>query len=363
MKILIFNWKDIKHPYAGGAEVHMHELAKVWIDNGNEVSWFCPKFKNAKKYEVIDKIKFYRSGGRYSVYLIAPFYYLLKFAGKYDTIIDVENGIPFFTPFFSRKKKFLVILHVHKDVFFKELPLFSAYFAYFLEMKFMPLVYRKIQFITISENSANDIKKYCLTNKKIEIVYPALLLENYSKGKKTIYPSVSYVGRLKGYKSVNDLINAFSIVIKKIPNAKLFIAGRGESENELKNIVVKLKLSNNVNFLGFISEEDKVKIMQKSWVTVNPSFIEGWGITCIESNACGTPVIASDVGGLRDSVKNGKTGFLFEYGNIEQLASKISFILKNKKLREMMNLESIKWASNFSWKKSANKFFDIINRK
>ena len=101
--------------------------------------------------------------------------------------------------------------------------------------------------------------------------------------------------------------------------------------------------------------------MQRSWVTVNPSFIEGWGITCIESNACGTPVIASDVGGLRDSVKNNKTGFLFKYGDIDHLAKYISLIFNDKSLRSTMNKESLNWAKNFSWEKSANKLLDIMN--
>ena len=94
MKILIFNWKDIKHPYYGGAEVNIHEQAKRWIKLGHEVTQFSPKFENSKSREVIDGVEIIRGGGRFNVYIVAFFEYLFKLRKKSDVIIDIENGIP-----------------------------------------------------------------------------------------------------------------------------------------------------------------------------------------------------------------------------------------------------------------------------
>jgi glycosyltransferase involved in cell wall biosynthesis len=89
---------------------------------------------------------------------------------------------------------------------------------------------------------------------------------------------------------------------------------------------------------------------------------EGWGITNIEANACGTPVISADVPGLRDSVKEGESGLLYEYGNIEQLTSLILKILQNNEYRTKLSEGSIEWAKNFSWDSSAQLMFEVCNK-
>ena len=127
MKILIFNWKDIRHPYAGGAEVNIHEQAKRWAKLSHEIIQFSPKFKNSRKSEDIEGVKIIRKGGKFTVYIWAFFYYLFNLRKKTDVIIDIENGIPFFTPLFSRKPKLMIMHHVHQHVFFKELPFFIAW--------------------------------------------------------------------------------------------------------------------------------------------------------------------------------------------------------------------------------------------
>ena len=117
----------------------------------------------------------------------------------------------------------------------------------------------------------------------------------------------------------------------------------------------------NVKFWGFVSEKKKIELMQKSWFAINPSFVEGWSITNIEANACGTPVIGSNVHGIKDSIIDKKTGFLFEYGNEKELSEKIKLLLKDAKLRKKMEKEAIKWSKNFSWEKSAQKFINYCS--
>ena len=130
----------------------------------------------------------------------------------------------------------------------------------------------------------------------------------------------------------------------------------------LKEFTEKIGLGNRIKFVGRVSHEEKIKLFQKAWVFVNPSLMEGWGITTIEANACGTPAVASNVPGLRDSIKNPNTGFLIPYKNYDKFAKCVEKLITDKKLWKKMSKESVKWASNFSWEKSADDLFDLIVR-
>ena len=119
MNILIFNWRDVKHPKAGGAEVYFHEMAKMWIKKGHKIIWISGGWKNCIKHEEVDGIRIIRAGGELSLYAFAPLAYL-KIRKEVDMIIDVENGLPFFSPLFSNKPGILHIHHIHKDVWHQE---------------------------------------------------------------------------------------------------------------------------------------------------------------------------------------------------------------------------------------------------
>ena len=365
MRILIFNWRDIKNPEAGGAEIYLHEQAARWVKKGCEVTLFCSAFPGCKKREIIDGINIVRAGNKYSVYFMAFLYYLFKFRNKYDIIIDAENGIPFFTPLYSSKPKVLLIHHVHKDIFFKELPFPLALIGYFLEMKLMPLIYKKVNIITVSKSSKEKILEYRLTKKPVEIVYNGLGKAWIDKKiKKSRKPLVVYLGRFKKYKSIDILIKAFIKVNHLIPESKLLIIGKGDQEKNLKKLIKKNKMEDKIKICNALnmSEEEKINKVGKGWFAVNPSFIEGWGVTIIECNALGLPVIGSNVSGIRDSIKNGKTGLLFEYGNVDELSKKIILLIKNNKKRKELSKNALKWSKKFSWDKSAEKFLEILKR-
>ena len=353
MKIGIFNWRDLKHPQGGGAEVYLHEQAKIWAEHGHEVKWFCARVEGAPSEEIIDGIKFIRRGSKLGIYFFAPIFYF-KEMKDCDVIIDAENGIPFFSPFFSRKKKNLLIHHIHKDVWFKEFNFPLSWIGYFLETKLMPLSYKNIPIVTVSQSSEAEIKKLMPKN-NVKIIYNAIS-QKFKPGRKTKKPEIIFVGRLKRYKSIDVLLKATALIDK---NLRLNITGRGDDELRLKKIAKDLGLKN-THFLGFISEKEKIRKIQRAWFAVNPSFVEGWSITNIEANACGTPVIGSNVRGVRDSIIDKKTGILFEYGNEKELAKKMKLMLENDLLRKKMEKEAIKWSKNFSWKKSAMEFLKIL---
>jgi glycosyltransferase involved in cell wall biosynthesis len=359
MKILIMIWRDIKHPQAGGSELYFHELAREWIKKGHKVSWISGGWKGCKKIEVIDGIEIERIGGDMSSHLLAPIAYL-RMKEKPDVIIDVENGIPFFTPLFSRKPRILHIHHVHKDVWARELSFPASKIGYFLEMYLMPLFYRRSKIITLSNSSANEIKKEFGLD-IAGIVNPGIGFPKYKKFKKAKKPTLLFLNRIKKYKGVKYFLDALLILNKEIKGIEAFVAGSGDDLEDMKRYAKRIGLRN-VSFLGKISEEKKHELMQKSWIFVNPSLKEGWGIVNIEANYFGTPVVGSNVSGIKDSVIDGKTGLLFKQGDSNDLANKIKKIIENKELREKMSVEARKHALKFSWSKKAEEYLKLINK-
>jgi len=144
------------------------------------------------------------------------------------------------------------------------------------------------------------------------------------------------------------------------PNATLTIVGDGDARPELENLAQQLGIHQQTVFTGFVSESRKVELLNLMDVAANPSSKEGWGLTVIEANACQVPVVASDVPGLRDSVQDGKTGFLYEYGNIEQLAEKLLLVLRDDRLRERLSEEAYQWSLSFDWEVSADKMLGVL---
>lgn len=360
LRILIFNWRDTKHIWAGGAEVYIHELAKRWVKEGSSVTKFSGNDGRSPGNGVIDGVQIYRRGGLYMVYVWAFLYYMFQFRGKFDVIIDCENGIPFFTPLYAREKKFLLMHHVHQEVFISDLKFPLAQIGKFLEGKLMPFIYKGSKIITVSESSKQAIEGLGLGKKhEISIISPGVDLAKFQTDlKKTAKPSILYLGRLKAYKSVDKLIAIMGKVKEQIPGVTLTIAGEGNNRTDLERLVQKLGLWKVVKFIGRVSEKAKVELLAKSWVLVQPSRVEGWGITVIEANAAGTTVIASDVPGLRDSVVNPHTGLLITWDNQEKWIDAIIKVLKDKQFRTYLETNSKEWVKQFTWEKSAQEFYN-----
>jgi len=361
LRILILNWRDTRHKWAGGAEIYINEIAKRWRKEGNQVTLFCGNDSHSPRNEVIDGINVVRRGGLYTVYLWGFLYYILKFRGKYDVIIDSENGLPFFTPLYVKEQVLLIVYHIHQEVFREHLRFPLSGIVRFLEGSLMPKVYRNNRVITISKSSKDDILNLGLGKKNgVSIVHPGIESALFKKQEKTKNPLFTYVGRLKPYKNVDIAIEAFAEVAGLYPNAQFLVIGEGESLTSLEKLTRELNIENNVTFTGRVSEAQKARLLAKSWVVLQPSMIEGWGITVIEANAAGTPVIASDVNGLRDSVVHGQTGTLVPIKDVDAFAQAMIDLILDKKYREVISDNAYSWSKNFSWDDSSKQFFLIV---
>jgi glycosyltransferase involved in cell wall biosynthesis len=180
-------------------------------------------------------------------------------------------------------------------------------------------------------------------------------VQNVEPLKSIEHPTIFFVGVLENVKGIDILLKAIPIIKEKIPNIHLFIAGSGQQEKELKELVKELKIEENVKFLGFISGAEKYAYYKSADIYVQPSRYETFGIAVLEAMACGKPVVASEVGGIPFLVKEEETGLLFECGIAKDLAEKIIILLKDKKLREEMGEAGRKRAEEFTWDNIADK--------
>jgi glycosyltransferase involved in cell wall biosynthesis len=363
-RILFINWRDIKNPEAGGAEVHLHEISKRIAAKGHSVTQLTSGFGGSLDEEEIDGVHIVRRGGKFTFNFCVPgaVRALLKHVG-FDIVVDDINKIPFYTPWYVRKPVLALAHHLFAQTIFLETILPLALYVYLSEA-LIPAVYRRTRFVVVSESTKEDFVRRGIPERNIDVVYNAVDHDRYTPRleAKASAPLIGYVGRIKRYKRIDHLLHALKIVSGDIPDVRLKIAGTGDHLPSLIALAKRLKIADRIDFMGFVSEDQKIGMLREVHVVANPSSKEGWGVTVIESNACGTPVVASDVPGLRDAVVDGKTGFLVEYGDVAGLADRIVEILRNEGLRRKLSDQAVSWAQRFNWDDSAAAILSVIDK-
>jgi len=354
MRILWLHWRDICNPDGGGAEVLSHEISKRLVKKGHSITQFCSEYPQCEKEQVIDGVKIVRSGQKYSVYNHAKKYYKQNLE-SFDLIIDEINTRPFLTPDFVEKPIVALIHQLAREFWFYETKFPINIIGFYILEKYWLRKYRNIPTITVSNSTYDDLKKLHFNNVKImpEGISRSPLEKIPSKEKT---PTLIYIARLKKAKLPEDAIKSFKIIQKKIRDAQLWVVGSGYMRKKLELIAENSK---SIKFWGKISEEDKFNLLSKAHLILIPAVREGWGLIVIEANASGTPAVAYNVPGLKDSVKNGVTGILTD-NNIFSLAEEtIKLLNDQQKLVELQN-NSLTYARQFDWNKSADIFEDYL---
>ncbi len=364
MNILLINWRCINNPEAGGAEIHLHEIFKRIAEMGHSVTLVAHHYKGAPKEEMIDGIKVVRVGNRYLFNRQFKSYYKKNLAKMdFDLVVDYMTKIPLNTPAYIDKPLVGALMHIHGKSMFTELPFPLSLYVY-LKEKRIPVNYKNTPIYVISPSTKKDLVATGYDENKIEFLYSGIDQKLFDKKiAKSEFPSLLYIGRLKKYKNLEAIIDAMPMVIDAIPNVTLDIAGCGDHEETLKKYVADKNLSNKIIFHGRVSEEKKVELMGQAWLFVIMSMMEGWGIVVIEANAAGTPVIGSDVPGLRDSIVNGKTGILSPLNDNKKLAENIISLINDPDKLHKMSIDAKKWSDDFTWDAAAEHFIKTVHKK
>ncbi|MCF8239908.1 MAG: glycosyltransferase family 4 protein [Melioribacteraceae bacterium] len=362
MNILVINWRCIKNPEMGGAEIHMHEIFKCIAAKGHKVTLIAHNFKGAEQVEIIDGIETIRVGNKFFFNRqFRRFFLNSKKFQNYDLVVDDISKIPLFTPKYIDKPLVGILHHIHGNSLYKEIPAPLAYYIIRTEKK-IPKIYSGTPIFTVSPSTRNELIEMGQPEENTDLLYNAIdheLFQNVNVEKSEI-PLISFIGRIKKYKQIETVIDAVALLINRFPEIQFHIGGRGDHLPKLKEYVKQKGLDGNIKFLGYLTEEQKAEVMGKSWLFITMAIKEGWGITVIEANAMGTPVIGSDVPGLRDSIQNGVTGLLSELGNSKLLADRILNLFENKNQLDMLSKNAKEWSGKFTWENSADHFLDRV---
>lgn len=376
MNILVFSWRDIKHPKAGGAEQVMHEHAKGWVKAGHKVVHFSSKMPELPKQEIIDGVEFKRAGYQYLGVVVAGFFYYLK-NRKFDVVIDEFHGVPFFTPLYVRKPRIAVIQEIARNVWFlNPLPWplnWIIGLIGFLGEPFVFLFYRSTHFITGSESAKKEVIGFGIPEKNITVLPHGVIIDKSKiknkqslvlRTKKSKIKTIVYLGVLSKDKGIEDTIKCFSILGKTHPNWNFWVIGKPETVQfgeKIKRLVIDLKLEKKIKFWGFVSQEKKFELLARSHILINLSIHEGWGLVNIEANSVGIPVVSYNSAGLVDSVKHGVSGIICQQNSPEKIAEIVKNLLEEKTNYHKLSKGAISWSKNFTWKKSRKLSLRLIN--
>jgi glycosyltransferase involved in cell wall biosynthesis len=353
VRILVLNWQDHQNPQAGGAELHLKEIFGRIVKAGHDVDLLCSSWDGAPPRALLDGINVYRVGTRQSFPFLVRSFYTKNLAAKdYDIVVEDLNKVPLYTPLWGFKRLVALVHHLFGATAFREAPAPLAA-AVWLSERPLALLYRNVPFEAVSQSTANDLAARGIPRSAIKVIYNGVNSQRLTPdpAERAKQPTFVYLGRLKKYKRVDLVVQAFSEL--NVPEARLEIAGTGDYRAALEGLVKSLGLSDRVQFLGFVPEEDKVHLLRRSWASVLASPKEGWGISNLEAAACGTPVVASNSPGIRESVIDGETGFLVPQGDTAAMAAAMRGLVVSPKLVETLGFAARRFAERFTWERAA----------
>lgn len=362
MHILILNRYDPYNVRAGGAERFSGEIMSRFVKAGHVVTWISSKPKEFREASIEDGINYIRKGNRLSVIWHALRYYL-KNKSSIDIVIDEIHALQFFTPLYVDKAKRVTLIHeVAGKIWLYMLPFPLSIIGLVMEQLVLRFIYRNERILTVSKSTAEELIKLGISEKNIAIVPEGtdqpIIPSNLQKTK---YPSIVYFGGLRPLKRVEDQLRAVSILRKKYPFIKYRVLGKTEGKyfKKIQKFVNKNHLKDNVQFLGYLSEQEKNNIVAESWVTLSTSIKEGWGLAVLESAALGVPAVVYPVAGSVDAVIHYQTGLHTIDESPEKLALAISRIFEDDKLRDNMGSSAKSFANKLTWDNS----YKFVNKQ
>ena len=353
--VLVLNERDPRHPKAGGAEIHVAETFGRLAAQGWEVTLASASFSGAAASDEVDGMRIWRLG-RLPAYYPRALWTCARETrrGRFDVVVECLNKLPFCSPAYSAAPVLALCHHLFGETAFRQVAWPIAATVWSVE-RLLPRVYRRTPFVTISESSRNDLVARGIAAEQVRVIHcgihpPSLEPPPLAQRR----PRVAYLGRLEPYKQVDVLLRAMARLGDRFPDAEILLIGEGSDRPRLERVAEREGVAARTRFAGFVSDGERDRLLAEARVCVCPSAKEGWGLTVIEANALGTPVVATDAPGLRDSVRDGQTGFLVPDRDTEAFADRIAALLADDALFRRMSAYALAWSRHFDWDRAAN---------
>jgi glycosyltransferase involved in cell wall biosynthesis len=356
VRILLVNWNDRENPQAGGAEIHLHEIFGRLARAGHAIDLVASGWPGAAPTATVDGLHVHRVGGRNSfVWRGRGAVRRLLAANRYDIVVEDINKLPLFLTGVTRLPISVIVPHLFGTTAFAEASWPVAAVVWAMERP-IPRAYRRAGFHAISESTRDDLVARGVRRERITVIYPGVDAAWYCPDPavpRAERPTFLYVGRLKRYKGVETALRALAVARRERPAITFDIAGQGDDRPRLESVARELGVAEAVRFLGFVPDEEKRRLLRRAWAVVFPSPKEGWGITNVEAAACGTPALASDSPGLRESVRNGESGWLVPHGDAAALGTRMRELAADPATVERLGRGGRAFAMGLSWERAA----------
>ncbi len=357
-RIIIVSWKDFKNPQAGGAEIVQHEIAKRLVSEGHEVINLVPGFDVASETDTIDGVKIIRVGKSVLSFARLARYYQRVLRREDDILIDVFNCFGSFSFLFC-KRAYILIHHIQGKIWLyeKKFPFvfpinFLGWFGEKLQLYLISRIFRN-DVITISDSTRNELRSHGFKKNNIHVIAEGVDIPRAKNlGKKTNNRfKCFFIGRMVSMKRPVDAIRAFKQFSDRNPESEMFVAGDGGEVSKVLNYIKKNNLEQKVNYLGRISNDEKLRVMRESHVLLVTSVKEGWGLVVTEANSQGTPAVVYDTSGLRDSVKDNITGIICKKNDPMTMSLEIERLFKDKILYDKLRGKAYEDSASVSFDK------------
>ena len=351
-RVHVLAWRDLVDIEAGGSELHAARILAIWAEAGLDVT-MRTSYAQGHPYEgTRDGYRIVRKHGRFMVFPTSVVSEILGSTGPKDGLVEIWNGVPFLTPVWFRGPRVTWIHHVHRDMWDMVLSPGLARSGKFFEHRIAPPLYRTTPIVTLSQSSRHELVEYLgLDDRRISVVPPGIDEKFHPDGPASEAPLVVAVGRLMPSKKFDDLIATMIEVRSSVPDVELVIIGEGYERPELEQQVRDADAEDWIRLPGRVSDDELLSLYRRAWLVASASIAEGWGMTLTEAAACGTPAVATDIAGHRDSVAAGRSGLLAT--DLRRLREDIVAVLTDDELRMRLSQGAIDHAAEFSWNATA----------
>ncbi len=344
-------WRDLDDPEAGGSELHSHRIASAWAQAGLDVTFRSSAV--AGRSALTERCGYHvvRRNGRYLVFP-AVAWDGMRSRRRSDALVEVWNGMPFFSPLWFRGPSIVFLHHVHAEMWKMVLPGSMAALGNTIESTIAPLLYRRSAVVTLSESSRDEIVSMLhLPARRVRVVAPGVDPSFTPGGSRSNDPLVVAVGRLVPVKRFDLLIEALCLARKEHPSLRAVIVGEGYERDRLEAMRREADAVDWLDLPGRLEDAALRSLYREAWMVASTSQREGWGMTLTEAGACGTPGVASRIAGHRDAVLDGETGLLAD--GAEQFAAAMSRMIADAELRRRMGSAAREHALRYTWDATA----------
>lgn len=360
-RIHLLAWRDLADVEAGGSEVHASRISALWAAAGIEVTMRTSFAQGAPPETVRHGYRVVRRAGRYLVFPRAVVAEMLGRHGRRDGLVEIWNGVPFFSPLWASGPRVTWLHHVHEDMWPLVLPPVLARAGQILERRIAPPFYRSTPIITLSESSRGHLlDRMGLPPSNVTVVPPGVDA-SFRPGPDGVAeaetPLVVAVGRLMPSKSFETLIDAVHAVRERVP-ARLVIVGEGYERDRLERHIAELDADAWCELAGRVDDDALIDLYRRAWAVASTSQSEGWGMTLTEAAACGTPAVATRIPGHADAVRDGVTGLLA--GTTGELVEKLGRVLTDDALRRRLGTEALAHAERLTWERTAHDTLAVL---